>query len=136
MKDMSEYTPFDYIKSASQTKQDLVKASDQPEYAEKSYSPHIVNKVLSSFEDSILHSNEMNRLYDLRNYAQYKYYLTALRPRQRFSKWIKLEKNDELDMVQQFYQCNRGVAKEFLKILTKENLETINKSMARGGHNV
>jgi len=133
---MSEYTPFDFIKSASQTKQDLIKNADQPEYVEKQYAPYVVNKGFSNFEDTILHCNEMNRLHDLSNHAQYKYYLTALRARNRFSKWTKYAKNDDLDMVQEYFQCNRGVAKQYLKILTKENLETINKNMARGGHNV
>lgn len=130
-----EYTPFDFIKSASHTKEDLIKDSDQPEYVEKQYTPYVINRGFSNFPDTILHANEMNRLFDLSHYAQYKYYLSVLRPRNRYSKWNKIEKNEDLDMVQQFFQCNRGVAKQYIKVLTQEKLEMINKYMAKGGHN-
>ena len=131
----NEYTPFDFIKSASQTKQDLIKQSDQPEYVEKQYVPYVVNRGFSNFEDSILHANELNKLNHLSKYAQYKYYLSVLRPRNRFSKWNKHKNDETLDLVQQFYQCNREVAKQYMTVLTFENIETINKHMAKGGHN-
>jgi len=131
----NEYSPFDFIKSASNTKQNLIAESDNPEYVEKQYNPFLVNKGFSYFPDTILHANEMNRLFDIPNGAQYTYYLDVLRKRNRFKKWNKLEKNAELDMIQEYYQCNRNVAKQYLKTLSPENLEIINKNMTKGGHN-
>ena len=75
----------------------------------------------------------MNRLWHLPKDAQYRYYLSVLRPRDRRSKWFKAEKNDELDTIQQYFQCNRNVAKGYLKILTPENLKQINNKMNKGG---
>lgn len=131
----NEYSPFDFIKSASNTKQNLIAESDNPEYVEKQYNPYLVNKGFSYFPDTILHANEMNRLFDIPNHAQYIYYFDVLRKRNRFKKWNKLGKNHDLDTIQEYYQCNRNVAKQYLKALSPENLEIINKNMTKGGHN-
>lgn len=129
----NEYSPFDFIKSVSSSKEDLIKTADQPEYVEKQYNPFIVNRGFSYFNDTILHANEMNRAHGLFKDAQYRYYLGALRSRNRFSKWHKAEKSDELDNIQKLYQCNRTVAKQYLKVLSDKDLEEINKKVNKGG---
>ena len=126
-------TPFDFVNSASHTKVDLVKTSHDPDETSRLYNPFIVNKAFSMWEDTVLHANEMNRMHHLFKDAQYRYYLTALRSRKRFSKWHKAEKSADLDMIQEYFQCNRTVAKGYLKILTPENLKEINKRMDKGG---
>ena len=80
-------TPFDFIKAASYSKQDLIGSSENPAMTEKQYNAFIVNRGFSYFNDTILHANEMNLRHGLFADAQFKYYLGALRPRNRFSKW-------------------------------------------------
>ncbi len=128
-----EYSPFDFIKSASFTKEDLVKKSDTPEHVEKQYNAYMVNKGFSFLEDSILHANEMNRMHWLFKDAQYRYYLGSLRKRNRFSKWHKPEKNKELEIIQEHFQCNINVAKQYMKILTSDNIAEIVSSKNKGG---
>lgn len=130
---MTDYTPFDFITSASHTKVDLIKTADRPDEVEKQYNPFLANKAFSMWEDTVLHANEMNRMHHLFKDAQYRYYLTALRSRKRFSKWHKADKNADLDAIQEYFQCNRTVAKGYLKILTPENLKEINNRMNKGG---
>lgn len=130
---MADYTPFDFINSASHSKVDLVGTADRPEDVEKQYNPFLANKGFSYFQDTILHANEMNMKHHLFKDAQYRYYLGALRSRKRFSKWHKAEKNSNLDTIQEYFQCNRTVAKGYLKILTLENLKEINTKMNKGG---
>lgn len=130
---MTDYKPFDFITSASYSKIDLIKTSDMPEETEKQYIPFLANKGFSYFNDTIFHANEMNRHHGLFRDAQYRYYLSVLRPRKRFSKWNKNEKNEDLDTIQEYYQCNRTVAKGYLKILSKEDLVKINNKMNKGG---
>lgn len=130
---MTEYTPFDFIKSVSHSKKDLIKTDDYPEQIEKLYNGYIVNRGFSYFEDTILHANEMNRHPILFKDAQYRYYMGALRPRNRYSKWHKAENNKDLDMIQEYYQCNRTIAKQYLKVLTDADLKIINNKMAKGG---
>lgn len=127
---MNEYTPFDFINSASHTKVDLIKTSDDPDTTEKQYNPFLANKGFSMWEDTILHANEMNKMSHLFKDAQYRYYLSVLRPRKRFSKWHKVTKDQTLDLIQRYYQCNRTVAKGYLKLLTPENIKQINTKMS------
>ena len=130
---MTEYTPFDFIKSVSHTKKDLIKSDDYPDQIEKLYNGYIVNRGFSYFEDTVLHANEMNMHPILFKDAQYRYYMGALRPRNRYSKWHKAENNKDLDMIQEYYQCNRTVAKQYMKVLSEEDLKIINNKMAKGG---
>jgi hypothetical protein len=126
-------SPFDFVKAASHTKADIISESDYPALMEKQYNAYIVNRAFSQWEDTILHANEMNQRHGLFGDAQFKYYLGALRPRNRFSKWHKAEKNEDLDAIQQVYSCNRTIAKMYLKSLSKEDLKQIHSKLAKGG---
>lgn len=128
-----DLTPFDFIKSVSHSKKDLVKESDYPEQIEKQYNAYIVNRGFSYFEDTILHANEMNMRAHLFNDAQYRYYLGVLRSRNRFSKWHKAEKNVDLDAIQEVYSVNRTVAKMYLKTLSEEDLKRVHDKLQKGG---
>jgi hypothetical protein len=128
-----EFTPFDFINAASQSKKDLIRESDNPEITEKEYVPFIVNRGFSFYEDTILHANEMNQRAHLFNGAQFDYYRGILRARKRFSKWHKAEKSNDLDLIQEVYQCNRTVAKMYAKVLTDKDLKEIRVRRSEGG---
>ena len=128
-----DLTPFDFIKSVSHSKKDLIREDDYPDQIEKQYNAYIVNRGFSYFEDTILHANEMNMRANLFNDAQYRYYLGVLRSRNRFSKWHKAEKNVDLDAIQEVYSVNRTVAKMYLKTLSKEDLKRVHKKLQKGG---
>jgi hypothetical protein len=129
----AKYTPFDFINSVSHNKKDLIANDDQPDVIEKQYNPYIVNRGFSLHSDTILHANEMNTKHHLFKGAQYYYYLGALRSRERRSKWYKLEKDTNLDAIQEYYQCNRLVAKQYMSVLPPEELKNINNKVSKGG---
>lgn len=118
-------TPFDFITAAGQTKVNLFEVEEN----EKLYIPFMVNKGFSYFPDSILHANEMNSHADLPKNAQFLYYKETLRSAKRFSKWSKLDKNDDLDIIKKIYQCNNEVAKQYIRILTENQLENLRERM-------
>lgn len=128
-----ELNPFDFMNAASFSKQDLIGDSENPELTEKQYSPYIVNRGFANFEDTILHANEMNQRAHLFNAAQFDYYRGALRKRKRFSKWPKADKSNDLDAIQQVYQCNRTVAKMYLKALSADQLKQVHSKLVTGG---
>jgi hypothetical protein len=125
--------PFDFVKSASHNKKDLIRDAENPELAEKQYTPYIVNKAFAAFEDTILHANEMNMRHHLFKDAQYRYYLGVLRKRNRFSPWVKEPKDKDLDAIQEYYSVNRKVAKMYLKALSKQDLKKIHERFQKGG---
>lgn len=124
-------TPFDFIKSVSFSKEDLL-ASKDPE-VEKQYNAYIVNRGFSYFQDSILHANEMNMRHALPSSAQYYYYMNSLRKRNRFSKWHKSQKDEDLDLIQKVYQVRRDIAKDYAKILKDSDLEKLRALTDQGG---
>ena len=130
---MKDLTPFDFMNAASFSKKDIIRDSEMPDMTEKQYNAFIVNRGFTYFEDSILHANEMNQRHELFPAAQFDYYRSVLRKRKRFSKWHKAEKNNDLDALQEVYQCSRTVAKMYLKTLSKEQLKTVHDKLATGG---
>jgi hypothetical protein len=128
-----EYSPFDFMNAVSFSKEDLIRNSENPEMTEKEYTPYMVNRGFANFEDTILHANEMNMRHNLFHGAQFDYYAGSLRKRKRFSKWPKADKSTDLDAIQQVYQCNRTIAKMFLKALTKDQLKSVHDKLVIGG---
>lgn len=128
-----DISPFDFMNAVSLTKEDLIHNNENPTLAEKQYNAYIINRGFTNFEDTILHANEMNMRAHLFNDAQFQYYRGALRKRKRFSKWPKAEKSVDLDAIQQVYQCNRTVAKLYLKALSKEDLQSVHDRLVTGG---
>ena len=128
-----DYSPFDFMNAASFSKEDLIHNNENPNLIEKQYTPYVVNRGFTNFEDTILHANEMNMRHHLFPAAQFDYYRGALRKRKRFSKWPKAEKSTDLDTIQHVYSCNRTVAKMYLKALSKEDLQQLHNKMITGG---
>ena len=125
--------PFDFINDASYTKKNLMKGSENDQLAEKAYNPWITNIAFSQHPDSILHANLMNMYHHLDNRSQYTYYINSLRAKKRFAKWPKKADNEDLDMVCEMYGCNLNVGKEYLTLLTREQLDTMREQQKTGG---
>lgn len=130
---MKEISPFDFMNAASFTKEDLIRNSENAELTEKQYNAYIINRGFANFQDTVLHANEMNRKHILFPAAQFDYYRGMLRKRKRFSKWPKADKNTDLDAIQIVYQCNRTIAKMYLKVLNKDQLKTVHERLVTGG---
>jgi hypothetical protein len=102
-----------------------MKGTENDQLAEKSYAPFITNKSLSYFPDTIQLANMMNCNHALDNKLQYSFLLNIVRPSKRYSKWVKKDKDSDLELVMKHYSYNRQRAKEILKILTKNQITKI-----------
>ena len=125
--------PFDYINDASHAKKNLMRGTENDALAEKGYNPWITNLAFSQHPDTILHANLMNMYHHLDNYPQYIYYIHSLRSKKRFGKWSKKKDNTDLDIICSFYNCNPNVGKEYLSLLSKDQIEYIKNSYDPGG---
>ena len=125
--------PFDYINSVSHLKKDMMRGTDNDELSEKEYKPFLANRSFSFHADSILYSNEMNRLGHLDNLLQYDFYMNSLRSRKRFSKWMKPEESENVDIIREVYKCNLKKAIDASRILTKEHIKSLKESLYTGG---
>jgi hypothetical protein len=121
--------PFDFIKAINESK-DVMK--NDP-FAEKDYIPFLVNRGLSFFQDTILQVNEMNRNHFLDNKLQFDFLINNIRSRKRWSKWLKPDKIDNLEIVKIYFGFGNEKAKEALEVLSNEDIKEIKSKLAKGG---
>lgn len=118
------------IPSILKTKKDVLLTPED----EKSYVPFVVNKSLSFHLDCILLTNEMNLTPHLDRKLQYHFFITTIRSMSRpFNKWMKLEESEDLDVIKAFYSVSNAKAKEYLSILTRDQVTAIKEQMDKGG---
>lgn len=119
----------DWMNSINHNKQYLM-VDDE---SRKSYNPYIINRILSGFTDTLMQANFCNMNFSIPKEMQYDFLLNSIRPRKRFSPWLKKESDGDLTLVKQYYGLNTEKAKQALSILTKEQLDNIRKKLDTGG---
>jgi hypothetical protein len=125
--------PFEYLNAINSTKKDLMTGSENDELAEKNYVPYITNKTLSYFPDTIMYASAMNLHHDLDNKLQFHYLINSIRPRKRFTKWVKKQEDNDLDAIAEYYGYNRQKSEQALTLLSPEQLEQIKNKLQKGG---
>ena len=127
------YELKDYLNAINHTKEKLMDTED--EQWEKKYPSFIVNKCVAPFTDTILLVNEINQYPSIDKKMQFDFLLNSLRPRKRFTPWLKAKKLDNLEYVKEFYGYNNEKAKVALTILNDEQIATIKRKLNKGGKN-
>ena len=126
------YELKDYLQAINETKKPLLD-SDDKEW-EKKYPQFVINRCLSMFYDTIMHSNEMNGLHFLPKTMQFHYLINSIRKKKRFGgKWLSQAKLKDMDVVKEYYGFSNAKAKEALNLLTKDQIESIKNNLNKGG---
>lgn len=120
----------DYLNSINDDKTPLM--DGHPE-VEKRYIPYVVNRCLSYFPDTILYANTMNLKTNLDKKLQFDYLRFSIRPRKRFSKWMKNEISEEIKSIKEYFGYSTKKALEIQPILTKNDKKAILEGLNRGG---
>ena len=127
------YELKDYLKAINQTKEPLMDGED--EECERQYPPFIVNKCVAPLPDTLMLLNEINQLPNVDKKLQFDFLINSLRPRKRFTPWLKAKKLENLQYVKEFYGYNNAKAKAALDILSEEQISAIKRKMYKGGKN-
>ena len=125
------YELKDYLNAINQTKEPLMDTED--EQWEKKYPPFIVNRCVAPFPDTIMLLNEINQLHHLDKKLQFDFLINSLRPRKRYTPWLKAKKLENLEYVKEFYGFNNEKAKAALDILNDEQISYIKRKLNKGG---
>ena len=75
----------------------------------------------------------MNMLHGIDEKMQYDYLKHSVRKRKRFSKWVKSEKIDSIDLIKDYFGYSNSKAQESLRVLTDEQISSIRQEMDIGG---
>ena len=121
--------PFEYVNAINYIKKDIM----VDDIAEREYNPFIINRGLSFFMDTIFQVNELNRNHHLDSRLQFDYLLNSVRKKKRYSKWLKPEKLQDLDVVKEYYGFSNEKAKDALSTLSEDQLAFIKDKLNQGG---
>ena len=120
----------DWLNSINLSKDNLL---DEDPLAEKDYPPYVINKCMAGHMDTILFANEMNLSHYLDKKLQYDFFINSIKPKKRYSPWLKKDKFDDLEVVKQYYGYSNEKARAALRILTKDQLQHIATKLNQGG---
>ena len=126
------YELKDYLKAINETKEPLLDTMDVT--WEKKYAPFVINRCLSMFYDTIMHSNEMNGFHFLSKKMQFHYFINIIRRKKRFGgKWLSQKKVKDLEVIKEYYGYSNQKARTALKLLSPDQVTEIRKKVYRGG---
>jgi len=127
--------PFDFVNEINFGKSDIMRGSANDELAEKTHNQFLTNRSLSYFSDTVFFANEMNTR-ELDNRLHFTYLLHAVRPKKRFSKWAKVQEDETLDLIAEYFNYSIKKAREIKPLLSGEQIEEIKNYYYKGGKNV
>lgn len=121
--------PFEFLNAINYTKKDLMVDPEN----EKHYNSFVINRSLSYFPDTVAIANEMNKYHHLDNRLQFSFLINIIRKRKRFSKWIKPEIEDDVEVVKKYYGYSNEKSRQILPLLTSQQIDIIRKKVSKGG---
>jgi hypothetical protein len=125
--------PFDYVNAINTTKKNLMVGTENDRLAEKGYDPFLTNRSLSYHNDTIGLANEMNTRHYLDKKPQFEFFINTVRPKKRFAKWVKKQKDSDVAVVKEYYGYNDVKARQALTILSDEQITEIRTRIDKGG---
>jgi len=125
-----KYKLFDYLNDINIGKKNIV-AGDLE--ALKGFSPFIVLLMLSYHTDAVGIANELNCRHGMSKQMQYDFLIGTVRKRKRFSRITKAPKNDDVQMLMNFYNYAEVRAVEMLELMTEETIEELRVRTTPGG---
>jgi hypothetical protein len=101
--------------------------------AEKGYSQFMVARGLSYFQDTVLLANEMNIAPGIDNRMHYDFLRTAVRPRKRFSKWMKKTTLAKVEVIKEYYGYSDAKAQSVEDLISDEDIKHMKSVLSKGG---
>ena len=121
--------PFEYVKAISNTKKDIM----VDDIAEKEYNAFMVNRSLSNFRDTVLYANLMNVNHHLDSRLQFDFFINTIKKKNRFSKWLKPIKYENLEVLKEYYGYSDEKAKSVLSLFNNKQIEELKARIYKGG---
>lgn len=120
---------FDYVNSINYSKKDIM----VDDISEKEYNAFIINRSLSFFTDTILLANEMNINHHIDNRLQFDFFINIVKKKKRFSKWVKPNEVENLNLIKEYYGYSNEKAKSVLSLFDDGKIEELKIRIYKGG---
>lgn len=103
------------------------------EFNEKSYPAFMVNRGLSYFQDTVLIANEMNIKHHIDSLIQFDFYRIIVRKKKRFSKWHKASKDDNIDVIKEYFGYSNDKARQVRDLFSDQDIQEMKLTLQKGG---
>ena len=113
---VTKRSPFDYTNDISnKTRPDDF----------RDYNPYLTNASFSQRKDTVIFANEMNKYHQLGKQEQFDFYYYSMPKKKYFAKWAKAVKSEYTDSIMWYFEVSYKVAKQYEKVLKKEQMDSI-----------
>jgi len=125
----------DFLNSINVTKENLMETENPEEnlLAIKQYNPFVINRFMAGSMDTVLLANQMNMRPNMAKKSQYEWFLATVRQRKRYAPWLKPVVDDNLSAVMEYFNCSDSKGREYLNILTQDEISFIHNKTNKGG---
>lgn len=121
--------PFQFVNEINYGKKDLMEFGEN----ETVYNSFLINRSLSYFSDTVYFANEMNKYHHLDSKLQFHFLLNIVRKRKRFSKWVKPETDNSVEVIKEYYGYSNEKAVQVLPLLSTDQINIIKNKVNKGG---
>lgn len=119
---------FDFLNDLTKDKTYLFNEMNR-----SAYSPFFINRGMSQHMDCIFIAEAVNKMPHVDKELQHDFYFYSLAARKRYGKWAKAEEDDDVDTVMKAYKVNRVHARQYLNLMSQEQLEELKNRTRVGG---
>lgn len=121
--------PFEFLNEINYGKNDIM----IDDLVEKDYNSFMVNRGLSYFNDSVIFANEMNINHHVDSRLQFDFLINIIRKRKRFSKWLKPQIENDVEVVKEYYGYSNEKARQVLPLLSADQINGLREKVKKGG---
>jgi len=126
--DSNKTTLFDFLNDISHLKKNILSEEN-----EREYNSYMINRFLSMDTSTVLYANEMNKNAHLPKHMQYDYYFHAIKKHKRYFKYIKHQRQEDIEVICEYHQCNEVRGREMLSLFSKDDIEYMKSKLFKGG---
>ena len=121
--------PFEFLNQINYGKNDIM----VDDLVEKDYNSFMVNRGLSYFNDSVIFANEMNINHHVDSRLQFDFLINIIRKRKRFSKWLRPQIENDVEVVKEYYGYSNEKARQVLPLLSADQINGLREKVKKGG---
>ena len=121
--------PFEFLNEINYGKNDIM----IDDLVEKDYNSFMANRGLSYFNDSVIFANEMNINHHVDSRLQFDFLINIIRKRKRFSKWLKPQIENDVEVVKEYYGYSNEKARQVLPLLSADQINGLREKVKKGG---
>ncbi len=100
---------------------------------DKDYTPYVINRMISGYRNLCIFADELNIRPNIAKEDQMFLYSALIPKKKRRVVWPKKTKNDNLDIIMQYYNVSAEKAQVYLSLLSQDQIQELSARLNKGG---